>query len=200
MSHYDEARGLLNNAIAQNATLVATATHAAASKATPVDADELPLADSASSFALAKLTWANLKATLLTYFSSALFTGLNVIGTAGAFRSVNFRDTSSPATVFASSQFEAGAGEYRHSAGFAGWGGFQTFYANGNLQLTLSDANATFTKPLIIPGGVMLRSSAALTNGAAAAAGTLLNAPVAGNPTKWIPINDNGTTRYIPAW
>jgi hypothetical protein len=22
----------------------------------------------------------------------------------------------------------------------------------------------------------------------------------AGNPTKWIPINDNGTTRYLPAW
>jgi hypothetical protein len=40
----------------------------------------------------------------------------------------------------------------------------------------------------------------ALTNGAAAAAGTLLNAPAAGNPTKWVPINDNGTTRYIPAW
>lgn len=33
-----------------------------------------------------------------------------------------------------------------------------------------------------------------------AAAGTLLNAPVAGNPTKWIPINDNGVTRYIPVW
>ena len=38
------------------------------------------------------------------------------------------------------------------------------------------------------------------TNGAAAATGTLTNAPVSGNPTKWIPINDNGTTRYIPAW
>ena len=38
------------------------------------------------------------------------------------------------------------------------------------------------------------------SEGAAAAAGTLLNAPVAANPTKWIPINDNGTTRYIPAW
>lgn len=46
----------------------------------------------------------------------------------------------------------------------------------------------------------MHETSAALANGAAAAAGTLLNAPAAGNPTKWIPINDNGTTRYIPAW
>lgn len=37
---------------------------AATSKTTPVDADELPLADSAASFGLKKLTWANLKATL----------------------------------------------------------------------------------------------------------------------------------------
>jgi hypothetical protein len=53
----------------------------------------------------------------------------------------------------------------------------------------------------IVTGSTTLHTtSVALTNGAAAAAGTLLNAPVAGNPTKWIPINDNGTTRYIPAW
>jgi len=58
----------------------------------------------------------------------------------------------------------------------------------------------TGTGNVVFPGGVLLRTSAALTDGAAAAGGTLLNAPAAGNPTKWIPINDNGTTRYIPAW
>jgi hypothetical protein len=46
----------------------------------------------------------------------------------------------------------------------------------------------------------LMATSVALTNGAAAQTGTLTNAPAAGNPTKWIPINDNGTTRYIPAW
>lgn len=40
--------------------------HARTSKATPVDADELPLADSAASFGLKKLTWANIKATIFT--------------------------------------------------------------------------------------------------------------------------------------
>lgn len=44
--------------------------HAATSKATPVDADELALVDSAASFTLKKLTWANLKATLKTYFDT----------------------------------------------------------------------------------------------------------------------------------
>lgn len=46
----------------------------------------------------------------------------------------------------------------------------------------------------------MHRTTAALPNGAGAGGGTLLNAPAAGNPTKWIPIDDNGTTRYLPAW
>jgi Tfp pilus assembly protein PilN len=46
----------------------------------------------------------------------------------------------------------------------------------------------------------LLSSSQSLTNGAAAAIATLLNSPVAGNPTKWVAINDNGTTRYIPTW
>lgn len=46
---------------------IAADTHAATSKATPVDADELPLVDSAASNVLKKLTWANVKATLKAY-------------------------------------------------------------------------------------------------------------------------------------
>lgn len=53
-----------------NVTVVAPGTHAATSKASPVDADELPLVDSAASFVLKRLTWANLKATLKTYFDT----------------------------------------------------------------------------------------------------------------------------------
>lgn len=47
---------------------------------------------------------------------------------------------------------------------------------------------------------VLHTTTTALTNGAAAALGTLTNAPIAGPPSKWVPINDNGTTRYIPTW
>ena len=39
-------------------------------KTTPADADELVIADSASSFSLKKLSFTNLKATLLTYFDT----------------------------------------------------------------------------------------------------------------------------------
>lgn len=49
---------------------VAGPTHAASSKSIPVDADEIPLIDSAASFSLKRLTWANLKAALKTYFDT----------------------------------------------------------------------------------------------------------------------------------
>lgn len=47
--------------------------HAASSKSTPVDADETMLADSAASWGLKKLTWANIKATLKTYFDTLYY-------------------------------------------------------------------------------------------------------------------------------
>ena len=56
--------------------------------------------------------------------------------------------------------------------------------------LDIKTENATF----------MHRTGVALTNNAAAAVGTLNNAPAAGDPTKWIRIDDNGTARFIPAW
>lgn len=46
----------------------------------------------------------------------------------------------------------------------------------------------------------LAKTSVALPNAAGGAAGTLLNSPAAGNPTKWISINDNGVTRRIPTW
>lgn len=53
-----------------NTSDIAATIHAATGKTTPVDADELALVDSAASNALKKLTWANVKATLKTYFDT----------------------------------------------------------------------------------------------------------------------------------
>jgi hypothetical protein len=38
------------------------------------------------------------------------------------------------------------------------------------------------------------------TSGAAAETGTLTNAPSAGNPSFWLPINIAGSVKYIPCW
>lgn len=62
--------------------------------------------------------------------------------------------------------------------------------------------NNTAANAILNSGSVpaLTFSNLSLANGAAAQTATLTNGPTAGNPTKWIPINDNGTTRYIPAW
>lgn len=72
----------------------------------------------------------------------------------------------------------------------------------GFAQLDLNPAggNVKCGGPFILPGGQLLSTTAALTNNGAAQTATLTNGPTAGNPTKWIPINDAGTIRNIPAW
>lgn len=54
-------------------------------------------------------------------------------------------------------------------------------------------AGSSITSPLI-------RSGRAMSDGAGASLGTLTNAPAAGNPTKWLAVDDNGTTRWVPSW
>jgi len=61
-------------------------------------------------------------------------------------------------------------------------------------------ASGKFTDVTSGDTAALIKTSVALSNGASSHTGTLTNAPAASNPTKWIPINDNGTTRYIPAW
>lgn len=74
-------------------------------------------------------------------------------------------------------------------------------HANSAANLTISDAGAATIRAGLTHGSAtLLTTTTALTNGAAAQVATLTNGPAAGNPTKWIPVNDNGTTRYIPAW
>lgn len=70
---------------------------------------------------------------------------------------------------------------------------------SGSLAISGSAQNVTF-QSVAVGNGVLLRSTINLTNGAGAQVATLNNSPTAGNPTKWVAINDNGTTRYIPAW
>jgi hypothetical protein len=70
---------------------------------------------------------------------------------------------------------------------------------NGTNSVNLSaDTGNVFT--INAGGTTLVKSTTTLSNAAGAALGTLSNAPVAGNPTKWISINDNGTIRRIPTW
>lgn len=76
----------------------------------------------------------------------------------------------------------------------------------GGATSLLSLTHTAATTGLLTVGGSGYGAAGAsvrldgLTSGAAAQTGTLANAPSAGNPTFWIPINIAGSIRYIPAW
>lgn len=66
---YDGAAWVINSSVVDAASMGALINGAAA-KSTPVDADLIGIVDSAAGNILKKLTWANLKATLKTYFDA----------------------------------------------------------------------------------------------------------------------------------
>jgi len=72
----------------------------------------------------------------------------------------------------------------------------------GDLGATASSRfnNAFFKNVVTVGSTTLLTTSVALTDVSGVGAGTITNAPSAGNPTKWISIVDNGTTRKIPTW
>ncbi len=81
-----------------NATGVAAQISAAAEKATPVDADKFGLLDSAASFVMKWLTWANLKATAKAYFDT-LYAAISHAHSAADLTSGTVPDARFPATL-----------------------------------------------------------------------------------------------------
>lgn len=82
---------IASNADVTSATNVGSSIHGATGKTTPVDADEFGGIDSAASNVLKKFTWANIKATLKTYFdgiyttaSATINDGYLVVGDGGS--------------------------------------------------------------------------------------------------------------------
>ena len=67
--------------------------------------------------------------------------------------------------------------------------------------VTLGSNAVIVNAPLNLQGGTQLvTTQTALTDGAGTETATLTNAPISGNPTKWIAIHDAGTIRYLPVW
>jgi len=48
--------------------------------------------------------------------------------------------------------------------------------------------------------GAILHSGTVITGGGTSNVPTMTSGPQTGNPTKWLPYDDAGVTRYIPAW
>ena len=118
------------------------------------------------------------------------------------------------------------AGNRLYSSG--GWRVLQTYNGSANVDIGLSESGTTAVHTLTVAstlavtlattmtglltanGGIttvggsnLLTTNTNLTDhssGNTASIGNTSNAPVPGDPSKWIAINDNGTTRYIPTW
>lgn len=134
-----------------NITVIAPGTSAATAKTTPVDADVLPLVDSAASNVLKKLSWANLVATLKTYFDSVsttlssktlsapALTGLTKVAQSGALEIYNTADQTT--------NYERATFSWVGNVGYMGWsekGGTGTRrtlrFGNGDIQLIANTA------------------------------------------------------------
>ena len=74
------------------------------------------------------------------------------------------------------------------------------FYVSGGILRWVDSAGTNTQLSMTTAGQLAGNSITAYANNAAGNAGTLTNAPAIGNPTKWIPINDAGTIRNVPAW
>ncbi len=91
-----------------------------------------------------------------------------------------------------------------NTAGTTNYGLFIS--GNGGASATANYAIfSSSTAPSSLAGNLSLTKDTSLfftnqTSGAAAAAGTLLNAPKAGNPDFWVPMSVNGTAGWVPWW
>lgn len=79
------------------------------------------------------------------------------------------------------------------------------FVANTDNATDIGATGASRPRSIYVGTSIQIEANQGLrltnqVDGAAAAAGTLGNAPSAGDPAFWIPITLNGNTRYIPAW
>lgn len=111
---------------------------AATAKTTPVDADYLGIYDSAAANVLRKLTWANLKATLKTYFdtlhasvSRTISAGVGMTG-GGDLSANRTISMGTPGSITNSSTNSATTGTHTHALGFTA----AEVYAGSSASLT----------------------------------------------------------------
>lgn len=142
-------------------TQIASVIHAATSKTTPVDADEIGLVDSAASWVLKKLTWANLKATLKTYFDT-LYQAILVSGT--NIKTINGSSVlgSGDLTVLGvvKQSVENSTSTYSNTASIIPWDDTIPQNTEGAQCLTVTFTPKSATSRLIIEATVQLENTA----------------------------------------
>lgn len=131
-----------DNADVTDAANVGSSIHGATAKTTPVDADTMPLIDSAASNVLKKVTWANIKATLVaTFLTFTNKIAIAATATSGAALRV-IRDLGSGSTdsaVFELIQENAGDDQAAMYVRQDGSGAIAQFYDGATQTVTIAD-------------------------------------------------------------
>jgi len=174
---------------------IGTSTAALTAKTTPVDADSLPISDSAASGAGKKLTWANLKTALGSVFQAA---SANL--TAWAALATNAKQDALVSgtnikTINGSSVLGSGDLTVSGGASPAGTGTELQYRSSGSAMgavsgSSVSGADVAFGGYVTASSGVKLGSSAALTYGSGRVRATDANS------VTWVPI---GAEMFAPA-
>lgn len=84
-------------------------------------------------------------------------------------------------------------------------GGSGNLLAVADNSYDIGATGATRPRSIYVGTSVQIEANNGLkftnaVDGAAAGAGTLANAPAAGNPTFWLPVTVNGANKHIPCW
>ena len=142
---------------------IGSSIHGATEKATPVDADTLPLIDSAASNVLKKVTWANIKTTLLAAIAAASDTVSGLVELAIASEVTTGTDTAraiTPDALAGSSIFGVKALSIQITA--------------GNEAVTTGDGKAYVTIPAALNGMNLIRAQATVVTAGTTNATTIM--------------------------
>ncbi len=125
--------------------------------------------------------------------------GANIAGSNLTFRSSLGTGTGVAGQIIFQTGIRQGAGSTQHVATNRML--IQGDGTNPVVAINAPDSN-TAIPVMVINGGANNHAInfAGFTNGAAAQVGTLNNAPAAGNPAFWMPIEVAGVTRFFPCW
>ncbi len=136
---------------------VGSSIHGSSAKTTPVDADTMPLIDSAASNALKKVTWSSIKATLLAYFDTVYaaishnHSGANITsGTVDAARLPTASDTASGVVELATTAEATTGSDTTRAvtcAGVKAVGDLKLPLAGGTISGTLAMTDQQITRP-----------------------------------------------------
>lgn len=171
--------GMMEGTTTQS-VLISGTVHAATAKTTLADSDELALADSAASYVLKRITWANLKATLLTYFNTIYpaKTVVSVISSASPRVYTSNNTWTKPAgLIYIIVEVVGGGGagggaqatSANYSSGSGGGGG-------GYAKERIDAGSLSATESVTVGAGGTGASGAAGNNGGTSSFGSLLSA------------------------